>query len=83
VGVEKLDLSKLVEKTLRWEALQTTFSIFLDILYPPNFRRLAKNGVFQHPRLVSATIARQSAIGVLPLQLAAISLNASRITSAP
>ena len=34
VAVEKLDLSKLVENTLRQEALQATFSIFLDIFYP-------------------------------------------------
>jgi hypothetical protein len=49
VGVEKLDLSKLAEKTLRQEAPQTTFLIFLDIFYPPNFRCLEKNGVFQQP----------------------------------
>ena len=48
--VEKLDLSKLVEKTLREEALQTTFLFFLDIFYPPNFRCFAENGVFQQPR---------------------------------
>jgi hypothetical protein len=53
VGVEKLNLSKLAEKTLRQEALQTTFLIFLDIFYPPNFRCFEKNGVFQQPRLIS------------------------------
>jgi hypothetical protein len=53
VGVEKLDLSKLAEKTLRQEALQTTFSIFLDIFYPPNFRCFQKNGVFQQPQALS------------------------------
>jgi hypothetical protein len=49
VAVEKLDLSKLVEETLRYEALQTTFLIFLDIFYPPNCCCFEKNGVFQQP----------------------------------
>jgi hypothetical protein len=38
VGVEKLDLSKLVEKTLRQEALQTTLSVRVDIILSPKFR---------------------------------------------
>jgi hypothetical protein len=54
VAVEKLDLSKLAEKTLRQEALQTTFLVFLDIFYPPNFRCFEENGVFQQPRLISS-----------------------------
>jgi len=57
VAVEKLDLSKLVEETLRYEALQTTFLIFLDIFYPPNCCCFEKNGVFQQPRLVTTVNA--------------------------
>jgi hypothetical protein len=53
VAVEKLDLSKLLEKTLRWEALQTTFLVFLDIFYLPNCRCFEKNGVFQHPQVIT------------------------------
>jgi hypothetical protein len=34
---------------------KTTFLIFLDIFYPPNFRCLEKNGVFQQPRLFAST----------------------------
>jgi hypothetical protein len=33
-----------------------TFSVFLDIFYPPNFRCFDENGVFQHPRLVTPTV---------------------------
>jgi hypothetical protein len=53
VAVEKLDLSKLVEKTLHWESLQTPFLIFLGIFYPPIFCCFEKNRVFQQPRLSS------------------------------
>jgi hypothetical protein len=56
VGVEKLDLSKLAEQTLRQEALQTTFLVFLDIFYPPNFGCFEENGLFQHPRLLTPII---------------------------
>ena len=35
LGVEKLELSRLVEKALRLETLQTTFLVFLDTFYPP------------------------------------------------
>jgi hypothetical protein len=31
MGVEKLPRRKIAEKTLRWEALQTTISVFVDI----------------------------------------------------
>ena len=44
------------ENTLHWgEALQTTFSVFLDIFYPPNFDCFDENGVFQQPRLIAPT----------------------------
>ena len=61
MGVEKLDLSKLAEQTLRQEALQTTFLVFLDIFYPPNFGCFEENGLFQHPRLF-ATVIRSAPV---------------------
>jgi hypothetical protein len=33
-----------------------TFSVFLDIFYPPIFRCFDETGVFQHPRLFSTVI---------------------------
>ena len=52
MAVEKLLPWKMLEKTLRYDAPQTTFSIFLDLFYPPNFRFFGENGVFQQPRWV-------------------------------
>ena len=49
MAVEKLPRAKFAKIELRQDALQTTFSIFLDIFYPPNFRCFEENGVFQHP----------------------------------
>jgi hypothetical protein len=49
VAVEKLLRAKCAKIKLRQDALQTTFSIFLDIFYPPNFRCFEENEVFQHP----------------------------------
>ena len=53
VAVEKLLRAKFAKIKLPQDALQTTFSIFLDIFYPPNFRCFEKNGVFQQPRLIT------------------------------
>src|ERR1700730_1406284 len=53
VGVEKLFPAKVAKIKSRQEALQTTFSVFLDIFYPPIFSYFEENGVFQHPRLVT------------------------------
>jgi len=53
VGVEKLDLSKTVKKTLRLDALQTMISVLVDIFYPPKFGCFEENGLFQHPRLLT------------------------------
>jgi hypothetical protein len=53
VAVEKLTRRKMAEKTLHYEALQTTFSIFLDIFYPPNFGCFGENGVFQQPQAMT------------------------------
>ena len=53
MGVEKLTHQKIGKNTLRQEAPQTTFLIFLDIFYPPNFGRFEENGVFQQPQAIS------------------------------
>jgi hypothetical protein len=53
LAVEKLDLSKLVEKTLRYESLQTTFWVFLDILYPQISAVLTKMEFFNSHRLIT------------------------------
>jgi hypothetical protein len=37
VAVEKLTLQKSTEIRTRQDALQRTFSVRLDIFYPPNF----------------------------------------------
>jgi hypothetical protein len=50
VGVEKLLPAKFAKIKSRQEALQTTFSIFLDIFYPPNLGCFEENGLFQQPR---------------------------------
>ena len=41
-----------------------TFSVFLDIFYPPNFDRFQANGLFQQPRLVTTNcrLQRQKAV---------------------
>jgi hypothetical protein len=54
VAVEKLIPVKFAKIKSRQDALQTTFSVFLDIFCPPNFGDFEENGVFQHPQLVSA-----------------------------
>jgi hypothetical protein len=53
VGVEKVILRPVLSKTLRMEALQTTIAPRIDIFYPENFGCFAKNGLFQHPRLIT------------------------------
>src|SRR5206468_13108101 len=53
VAVEKLLSVKFAKIKLRQDALQTIFSIFLDIFYPPNFRCFEENGLFQHPHLLT------------------------------
>jgi hypothetical protein len=60
VAVEKLLSVKFAKIKLRQDALQTIFSIFLDIFYPPNLRCGEENGLFQQPRLFT------TAIGSLP-----------------
>jgi hypothetical protein len=43
VGLEKLFPAKFAKIKSRQEALQTTFSVFLDIFYPPNFGYFEEN----------------------------------------
>jgi len=50
VAVEKLLPAKFAKIKLRQDVLQTTFSVFLNIFYPPIFRRFEENGLFQQPQ---------------------------------
>jgi hypothetical protein len=53
VGVEKLFPAKFAKIKSRQDALQTTFSVFLDIFYPPFFGYFEENGLFQHPQAIA------------------------------
>jgi len=53
VAVEKLVAPKFAKIKSRQDALQTTFSVFLDIFYPPIFGCFEENGVFQQPQAVT------------------------------
>jgi hypothetical protein len=44
VGVEKLFPAKFAKIKSRQEALKTTFSVFVDIFYPPSFSYFEENG---------------------------------------
>jgi hypothetical protein len=57
VAVEKLVAPKFTKITSRQDALQTTFSVFLDICYPPNLAAWDEKGVFQQPRLITTVRA--------------------------
>ena len=57
VAVEKLLPTKFAKIKSRQEALQTTFSVFLIIYYPPNFGCFEENGLFQQPRLFTTVEA--------------------------
>jgi hypothetical protein len=46
VAVEKLASEKLAKIETRQDALQTTFSVRVDIFYPPNCGCFEGNGVF-------------------------------------
>jgi len=56
--VEKLFPAKFAKIKSRQEAQQTTFSVFLDIFYPPNFGYFEEDGFFQHPRLIATSVER-------------------------
>ena len=64
MGVEKLLSVKFAKIKLRQDALQTIFSIFLDIFYPPNFRCFEENGLFQHPQTLTLTIRLKSLMAI-------------------
>jgi len=64
VAVEKLLSVKFAKIKLRQDALQTIFSIFLDIFYPPNFRCFEENGLFQHPQTLTLTIRLKSLMAI-------------------
>jgi hypothetical protein len=49
VAVEKLVAPKFAKIKSRQDALQTTFSVFLDIFYLPNLAVWDEKGVFQQP----------------------------------
>jgi hypothetical protein len=54
VGVEKLFPAKFAKIKSRQEALQTTFSVFLDIFYLQVVANLRKmQSIFQHPQTLS------------------------------
>jgi hypothetical protein len=55
VAVEKLLPAKFAKIKLRQDALQTTFSVFLDIFYPRIFGYFGENGLFQHPQAITLT----------------------------
>jgi hypothetical protein len=57
VAVEKLVAPKFAKIKSRQDALQTTFSVFLDIFYPPNLAVWDEKGVFQQPRLLATVTA--------------------------
>jgi hypothetical protein len=53
VGVEKLVAPKFAKIESRQDALQTTFSVFLDIFYALNLAVLDEKGVFQQPQAIT------------------------------
>jgi hypothetical protein len=66
-AVEKLLPAKFAKIRLRQDALQKTFSIFLDIFYPPNFGCFEGNGVFQQPLSISLIDLRAEGLSVILL----------------
>jgi len=53
VAVEKLLPAKFAKIKSRQDALQATFSLFLDIFYLPNFWDFEENGLFQDPQAIT------------------------------
>src|SRR5438105_6469469 len=64
VGVEKLFPAKFAKIKSCQDAPQTTFSVFLDIFYPPNSCCFEENGVFQQPQAFTIRTPVNSAIAV-------------------
>ena len=66
MAVEKLVAPKFAKIKSRQDALQTTFSVFLDIFYPLNLAVLDEKGVFRQPLPISLIDPSvQSAHGLL------------------
>jgi len=53
VAVEKVIRRKFAKIKSRQDALQSTFPIFRDIFYPPNFGYFEETGLFQHPQAIA------------------------------
>jgi hypothetical protein len=53
VAVEKLTPAKFAKIKSRQDARETTFSVFLDIFYPPNLAIWDEKGVFQQPQAIT------------------------------
>jgi hypothetical protein len=53
-AVEKLLPAKFAKIKLLHDALQTTFSVFVDIFYPPNLGYLEETDFF-NPRLITSS----------------------------
>jgi hypothetical protein len=53
VAIEKLVAPKFAKIKSRRGALQTTFSVFLDIFYPLDLAVLDEKGVFQQPQAIA------------------------------
>ena len=67
VAVEKLLLLKFAKIKSRQDAPQTTFWVFLDIFYPPNFRCFEENGVFQQPQAITLKCPAQGQMSVMAI----------------
>jgi hypothetical protein len=65
VGVEKLFPAKFAKIKSRQDALQTTFSVFLDIFYPPISAILKKMEFFNTHRRLHSLLRRANSCGVL------------------
>jgi hypothetical protein len=63
VAVEKLVAPKFANIKARQDALQTTFSVFLAICYPPNLAVWDEKGVFQQPRLFATASVAAHVLG--------------------
>jgi hypothetical protein len=53
VAVEKLLPAKFAKRNSRQDALQTTFSVFPDVFYPPILGCFEENGLFQQPQAIT------------------------------
>ena len=67
MAVEKLLPAKFAKIKLRQDALQTTFLVFLDIFYPPNFGCFEENGLFQHPQAITLRIPGPDILSVIEI----------------